>query len=243
MNSTSDLTRFLDAFKRADEATARHPGGPFKQRLPFVTISRQAGAGGHRLAESLLQRMEQQDDATLFHGWQILDQKLCELVLQDERLDVSMQSLLSEEYRSQVRDFVRSVLGRQDQHVAFRRLFETIRSLASLGKVIIVGRGGAQATRRLELGVHLRLVKPEPQRVQRMMALLHQDEDEARRSLRKQDHDRARLLKTYFQVDIDDPLQYDAIWNTGAVSFETIAESIIALIRRRVEDRRATAGA
>ena len=60
--------------------------------------------------------------------------------------------------------------------------------------------------------------------------------------MRKQDHDRARLLKSYFQVDIDDPLQYDVVWNTGAVSFDVIAEPIIGLIKQRVQDWRLAAG-
>ncbi len=242
MNPTTDITRFLDALSRAEEAETTHHGGVFRGRLPFVTLSRQAGAGGHSLAEVLLKLLQKQEDPQIFHGWQILDQQLCDILLQDQRLDVSMQSLLSEEYRSQMRDFVRSVLGQQDQHATIRRMFEVIRSLAAVGKVIIVGRGGTQVTKRLELGVHMRLVAPEHQRVRRMMKLLNQDEDAARRSMRKQDHDRVRLLKSYFQIDIDDPLQYDAIWNTGGVSFEVIAESIVALLRQRVQDLRLAFG-
>jgi len=242
MNPSTDISRFLDALSKAEHVEDLLPHGGPRGTLPFVTISRQAGAGGHTLAETLLRLMERQEDKTLFHGWRILDQQLCDLLLQDSRLDVSMQSLLSEEYRSQVREFVRSLLGQQDQHVAIRKLFEVVRSLAAVGKVIIVGRAGSHLTRRLELGAHVRLVAPEPLRIRRMMKLLNQDEDETRKVVRKQDHDRIRLLKAYFQVDIDDPLQYDVIWNTGAVSFEVIAESIIGLIEQRVQDWRLAAG-
>ena len=241
MNPSTDITRFLDALSKADHVQTLPHGGP-RGTSPFITISRQAGAGGHSLAEALLRLMERQDDKALFQGWQILDQQLCEILLQDSLLDVSMQSLLSEEYRSQVRDFVRGLLGQQDQHVAIRKMFEVIRSLAAVGKVIIVGRAGSHITKRLELGAHVRLVAPEPLRIRRMMRLLNQDEEESRKAVRKQDHDRARLLKSYFQVDIDDPLQYDVVWNTGAVSFDVIAESIIGLIEQRVQDWRLAAG-
>ena len=241
MNPSTDITRFLDALSKAEHIETLPHGGP-RGTAPFVTISRQAGAGGHSLAEALLRLMERQEDKSLFQGWQILDQQLCEILLQDSFLDVSLQSLLSEEYRSQVREFVRSLLGQQDQHLAIRKMFEVIRSVAAVGKVIIVGRAGSHITKRLELGVHARLVAPEPLRVRRMMKLLNQDEEESRKVVRKQDHDRIRLLKAYFQVDIDDPLQYDVIWNTGAVSFEVIAESIIGLIRQRLQDWRLAAG-
>jgi cytidylate kinase len=242
MNPTTDITRFLDALSRAEQIESLPHGGP-RGALPFVTISRQGGAGGHTLAETLIKLMERQENKTLFQGWQILDRQLCELLLQDNRLDVSMQSLLSEEYRSQVREFVRGLLGQPDQHVAIRKMFEIIRSLASVGKVIIVGRGGSHVTKQLELGVHVRLVAPEYLRIRRMMKLLNQDEDEARRMVRKQDSDRARLLKSYFQVDIDDPLQYHVVWNTGGASFEVIAESIIGLVKQRVQDWRLASGA
>jgi cytidylate kinase len=236
-----DITRFLEALSRVEQIESLPHGGP-RRALPFVTISRQAGAGGHTLADTLLKLMAQQEDTALFQGWQILDQQLCGILLQDDRLDVSMQSLLSEEYRSQVRDFVRGLLAQPDQHVAIRRMFEVIRSLASVGKVIIVGRAGSHVTKRLELGVHTRLVAPEYLRIRRMMKLLNQDEDEARRTVRRQDSDRARLLKSYFQVDIDDPLQYDVVWNTGGASFAVIANSIISLIKQRVQDWRLASG-
>ena len=233
MNPTPNITRFLDALSRAEQIESLPHGGS-RGALPFVTISRQAGAGGHTLADTLIKLMERQEDKALFQGWQILDQQLCELLLQDNRLDVSMQSLLSEEYRSQVREFVRGLFGQPDQHVAIRKMFEVIRSLASVGKVIIVGRGGSHVTKRLELGVHVRLVAPDYLRIRRMMKLLNQDEDEARQTVRKQDSDRARLLKSYFEADIDDPLQYNVVWNTGGASFAVIAESIIGLIKQRV---------
>ena len=59
------------------------------------------------------------------------------------------------------------------------------------------------------------------------------DERKAAELMGKADNGRARLLKRHFRVDIDDPLLYDAVWNTGVVSFEAIAESIVALLKER----------
>lgn len=235
MNQPDDIKKFMDAMFKVERGKPVRRGS--SRALPFVTISRAAGAGGHTLAETLAKVMEQEQDTGLFRGWQVLDRTLCEILLQDSGLDVSMRSLLAEEYRSQIQEFVLGLFGHgTDQYLVIKKMFETIRSLATVGKVIIVGRGGSQAARKLELGVHVRLVAPEPLRVQRMVQLLGRSEEETKRIIHKQDQDRARLLKSHFRADIDDPLLYDAVYNTGVVSFEAIAHAIIAIIKQRVKE-------
>jgi len=237
MSQLEDITRFLNVM--AETERTKPISGAKKAMLPFVTISRQAGAGGHTLAQTLVQWLEQEMEADWFHGWQVCDQSLCDIFLRDTQLQVSVQSLLTEEFRSQIHAFVTGLFGRKpDQYRVMQEMFETVRALAAVGKVILVGRGGCLVTRKLELGVHVRLVAPEADRVQSMMQMLHKhDEDEVRRIVRRQDADRARLLKAYFQADIDDALLYDMVWNTSTVDFETIARSIIALVKQRIRAR------
>jgi cytidylate kinase len=234
MSDISNVRRFLDAMSEAERYVLGKGGE--RRLLPFVTISRQAGAGGHTLAETLLRVMGREPDTELFRGWQMCDQQICESLSQDPRLAVSMQSLLSEEYRSQIEHFILSLLGTQtDQNVVYKEMFEMIRSLATVGRVIIVGRGGSQVTKGIGLGVHVRLVAPEPIRVQRMKMRMAKSEEEARRIVHKQDRDRVRLVKTFFHAEIDNPLLYDVTWNTATVAFETIAEAIVRIIKQRVE--------
>jgi cytidylate kinase len=241
MSSTNDVRRFLDAIIEAERYVSYQ--GSERRALPFITISRQAGAGGHTLPETLLRVMGREQDAALFKGWQIWDKELCETLCQDPRLAASMQSLLTEEYRSQIEQFITSLLGtRTDQNLVYKEMFEMIRSLASVGKVIIVGRGGSQVTRGIGLGVHVRLVAPESIRVQRMKMRLGKSEEEALQIVHKQDRDRARLVRTYFHADIDDPLLYDVTWNTGTVTFEAIAEAIVCIIKERVKAALAESG-
>ena len=65
----------------------------------FVTISRQSGAGGHSLANVLLEHFHQQPDKDLFGEWEMFDQKLGAMVADDPYLRVSVEALLGEEYR------------------------------------------------------------------------------------------------------------------------------------------------
>ncbi len=239
MSHADDLKQFLDAVFKVERGKPVRRGT--SRALPFVTISREAGAGGRTLAHTLVKMMESEGETGLFRGWQVLDRTLCEILLQDADLDVSMRSLLAEEYRSQIQEFVLGLFGqRSDQYLVMKKMFEAIRSFATVGKVIIVGRGGSQVARKLEMGVHIRLVAPEASRIQRMQQVLNQNPEETKRIVQKQDQDRARLLKSHFRADIADPLLYDVVCNTGTVSFEAIGESIISLIKHRVKEHPAT---
>ena len=225
-----DIRGFLDAVAYR-EAHPRPPGRSAYR--PFVTVSRQTGAGGHTLARVLLQAMDKEDDP-LFQGWQVFDRELCEKLMEDPKLRVSTQSLLTEEYRSEIEDTIFSILGGETpRYAVVKKLFETIRTFATLGRVIIVGRAGMCVTRGLPDGVHLRLVASEATRVKRMMGLLQVSEKEARETVYKQDRDRARLVRDHFSRDIHDPLLYDVTWNTETVSFEAIAAPVIALIKHQ----------
>lgn len=206
---------------------------PLKGRYPFITISRETGAGGHELANELIAQMRQEREL-LFHGWQVFDQEIWKKILEDPKLKVSVKALMTEEYRNQLEDILFNLVERQTpQDVVIHRIFQLLRTLASYGKVVLVGRAGACVTRSLPSGVHVRLVASEPSRVNRMVRLLHVDEKEARRVMEEQDCSRARLVKDYFKRDITDPLLYDVVWNTDTVPMETIAAVIIRMIQTK----------
>ncbi len=214
---------------------------------PFVTISREAGAGGHTLAREILRKLEQVQPGDFSEGWEVFDHKLCALIAEDEKLGVSFDQLLTEEYRSEVGQVVQELIEqRAKQYALYTRVFEIVRMLATLGKCVIVGRAGMCVTADMPLGVHVRLVAPEPVRVKRMMKLLDVGEEEALRKMREQDRDRHRLVKDFFGKNIDDPLLYDAVLNTDRLAIPEIAEVVARMVvqkmarfRKAVASRRA----
>jgi cytidylate kinase len=100
-----------------------------------------------------------------------------------------------------------------------------------VGKVILMGRGGVSITRDLASGVHIRLVAPRDTRVQRTMGNLGISEKEAARWVDDQDRSRARMVKSRFKQNIDDPLLYDAVWNTDTVPLDAIARYVTEMVR------------
>ena len=234
MSSVNPIERFLHGHAYDAKSSA---GSAASKIRPFVTISRQAGAGGHTLARTLLEAFEAEDDRELFDGWEMFDQKLVAMVADDPDLRVSVEGLLGEEYHRSSEDFFRQILvSSTHQDIVADRVFRLVRVLAEVGKAIIVGRAGSEVTRGLGPSVSIRLIAPESQRIKRMMELRSLDEKKARESMDKHDGGRARLLKRHFRVDIDDPLRYDAIWNTGSASFEAIAAATVALLKQRATE-------
>lgn len=203
---------------------------------PFVTISRQAGAGGHLLSYVILTEFLKHRDNPLFEGWHVFDRELCELVARDPLLQQDMEVLIDEKCRSQFNDFVESLYtGHSEQHDLYRTTFKVVRMLALIGKVIIVGRGGSLITSDLPQGIHVRLVAPEPHRVIWMMKRFKMHKDDAREAVLKQDKDRQKLIKLFFNRDIQDPLLYDMVWNTGRVGLDVVTRATIDMIKKRAE--------
>jgi cytidylate kinase len=230
MNPVNPVERFIHGHAYGP----RGAGEGMASIRPFVTISRQAGAGGHTLANVLIERFHQEADKELFGDWEMFDQKLVAMVADDADLRVSVEALLTEEYRRASEDFFRQLFtATTHQDIVMDRVFRLVRVLAEVGKAVIVGRAGSEVTRGLGPSVSVRLIAPEDVRLERMLELHGIDERKAKELIDRSDSGRARLLKRHFRVDIDDPLLYDAVWNTGNVSFDAIAESIVAMLKDR----------
>ncbi|MCP3993549.1 MAG: cytidylate kinase-like family protein [bacterium] len=230
MSPANPIERFLHGHVYDRSAADGSPG----QLRPFVTISRQAGAGGHTLAKTLITRFHQSSNRDLLGDWDVFDQKLVAMVADDPDLRVSVEALLGEEYRKATDDFFRQLLtATTHQDIVMNRMFRLVRTIAEVGKAVIVGRAGSEVTRGLGPSVSVRLVAPEEKRVAHMMELYGTSEKKAINSIDKHDSGRARMLKRHFRVNIDDPLLYDAVWNTSQVAFEDIADSIATMLETR----------
>ena len=200
----------------------------------FITISRQTGIGGHALADAIVETFNRQPESGFFSGWQVFDRTVCEMVAEDPAYAKNLESLLEEEYRSTTADLFHQVLHRTaDQDLVAQRVFLVVRTLAGMGKAIIVGRGGAQATEGMPGRLAFRVVAHFDHRVARAMDVHGLSERDARAGAARRDRDRKRLLQSSFGADIDDTDHYDLVVNSSRMSFEEIAEALAGVLRVR----------
>ncbi|MFI5345022.1 MAG: AAA family ATPase [Elusimicrobiota bacterium] len=228
--SPMSIADYLMNFAPAKPERIRRP-------MPFVTISREAGAGAHSLADALSARFAREKDP-LFSQWQVFDRGLCERVAEDATMRTSLDGLLNDEFHSGFEDYLRQVLaGASSQSRVHHALFKTVREVCTLGKAIVIGRASAFVSRDLTLGVHVRLIASRKARIERVRRETGLGALETGRALDLKDAQRARLVKTYFQKDVADAHLYDAVWNSDYVSFDAMSAALVALIRERTARR------
>ena len=204
---------------------------------PFVTISRQPGAGGRTLARALVGRLDRSDPAD--RPWTIWDRELVEKVAQEEHIPVSLVETLDAEGRprSLFGDFLASFSAKNDavdldEFQVYRRVARAARALARAGRAVIVGRGGVYATSDLPGGVHVRLVAPLQDRITHMARVLNTSEEEAAREVDRLDRYRETFHRRYWHDKALLPEIFTLTLNTSRVSDEEMVNCIVPLVPR-----------
>ncbi len=191
-----------------------------------VTISRQTGCGAFVVAEKLAHYLEEHlPKAT--PPWTVFDRNLMDKVLEDHDLPTYLARFLPEDRVSQIEDFLDEIFEvHPPSRTIIHQTAETMLRLAALGNVILIGRGGNVITARLPDVLHVRLVAPFEKRVEHAHKYYNMTKAEAHKFCLTEDQGRARYLKKHFNADINDPLLYHMIINTGQMNYDAAAKLI-----------------
>lgn len=198
-------------------------------QLPFVTLSRQAGAGAETVARLLAEQLNAHlpPDA---QPWTVFDKNLIAKVLEDAELPQEIARHVREDKDTTVQALVGELLGlHPSMWTIFHHTSDTILKLARLGRCIIVGRGAEIITAKLKGGTHIRLVAPESVRLAHLEKHFKLEAKAAAKYLHEHDEGRRRYVKTNFEKNIEDPLLYHATLNTGLLTFPQTADLITSL--------------
>ena len=193
-----------------------------------VTISRQAGSGGHSVAERLVELIKAGE-----HGenWMIFDRNLVEKVLEDHKLPARLGRFMPEDRISAIADTMDELFGlHPPSWILVRKTSETILHLAELGNVILIGRAANIVTRRIPHVFHVRLVGSLEKRVERLQQSNGLTAKAALKMAEEQDLARRRYVKQFFAKNIDDPLLYHLVLNTDLLSIDAAARMIAMTI-------------
>jgi cytidylate kinase len=225
MQSTKAIGRYLEALSAGRSKEGKKP----QPIQPFLTISRQAGAGGRSVAGKVVEILNADPQNV---PWTMFDKELVEVVREQHNLPEDVARYMTESSVNEVSDYVGEMLGLHPSSFELvRKTNETIITLARMGHSVIVGRGGNLLTRAMEGGFHVRLVAPEEWRLAHMRELHDMGEKEALERLKETDAGRRKYVRDHFDADLENALAYDCTINTGTMSFDAAA----ALIARHIE--------
>lgn len=200
-----------------------------KRKLPVgpcITISRETGTGAKLVSEELIKFFRAKTNVDK-PDWTIFDKNLIEKVLTDHNLPETLKALMIEDKVSFFASMLNEMLsGLPGQWTLIHKEGETILQLASLGNVIIIGRGANIITQKLRNAFHVRLVAPINERVKNFAELHRIDCEKAKLIVEQNDTRRRKYLKSVFNKKIDDLSFYHLVINTKALTFSQIAEII-----------------
>lgn len=213
---------------------------------PFITLSRETGAGATTLGQQLVLRLNQ-DLGIGGDGWVFLDKDLLTQALLHHQLPARLADYLPEDRIAETRAVIGEIVGLHPSLWQLeQQISEAIRQLAHVGRVIFAGRAANLVTRALPAGLHVRLVASLETRIARVAASLGCDRSEAFSHIEKTDLARRRYVRSHFDHDLDDPHLYDLVINTERVTPGATARLVIAALHERLatlQTRQASASA
>lgn len=215
--------------------------GPHADIRPFVTLSRETGAGATTLGRELvpfLARHFGNGEAS----WIFLDRDLLTHALTRHQLPTRLAQYLPEDRVSEIRAAIGELMGLHPSLWQLeQKVSEAILQLAHLGHVIFAGRAAHLVTHALPGGLHIRLVAPLDTRVRRIASLQACSLEQAAEHIAKNDEARQRFVRTNFGKDIANPHLYDLVINTDRITPATAAQLVVTALRERVAQAKAQA--
>ena len=199
----------MQAWSRAAEITdrllsSRGTLAGAKKLGPFLTISREFGAGGSLVAELVGQKL----------GWEVLDKGILDRVSQRYHLSRPMLELVDETKSNWAHNILGTWLDPQviphEKYIIHMR--QVVLNAAHSGNVVFVGRG-VQFLLPRKFGIAVRVIAPEAYRINQLAKLRGVNEKEAYRLMKEIDRGRAEFVTRYFHRDITDPHLYDLVLN------------------------------
>jgi cytidylate kinase len=103
-----------------------------------------------------------------------------------------------------------------------------IRDLALDQNIVIVGRGSQHILRNNKSVLHVLVIAPIEDRINRIMTEKKMEREEAVRHIEETDSSRKAFIQRFFQKEIENPLLYDLVINTKYITNESAANLIIS---------------
>jgi cytidylate kinase len=204
---------------------------------PCITISRETGSGDEIISEKLLNYFSKYNQPGL-PEWTFFDKNLINKVLEEHHLPFHLQKLLSEEKHSAVNSiFVELLTGEPSAMTLINKEIRTIHHLCRTGNVIIIGRGANFISAKMQNAFHVRLIAPIEQRIIHIQELLGIGRKEAELFVKKDDAAKKSFAFSQFRQNIENPIFYHLVINTGIVSYAEAAKMIERAVMKRAKKK------
>jgi cytidylate kinase len=199
------------------------------EKFPFITISREFGCEALPLAQQLVQLLNERCRPK--HPWVAYDREVIDQVAQEMRLSREIVESIDGHRRSEMSELFDSILNRKaDESLVFRKSCQVIRSLATHGHAVLVGRGSYLVTQDLKTGLHVRLVAPQGWRIHRVADVQQLSYREAEKVVAQFEKEREKFVQTFFLQDPHFVHHHDVTIDNSRFNLAQIAEIVFTAL-------------
>ncbi|MCX7834364.1 MAG: cytidylate kinase-like family protein [Ignavibacteria bacterium] len=203
---------------------------------PFITISRETGAGEITLGEKLVSYLNKYDKAKTAE-WLLLDKNLLEKVSEDHKISTGILNSIPEKKIPEVQGMIEQFFGLHPSMSKLnKKVSETIIKLATMGGVIIFGRGANIITRNLTNGLHIRLISSLEKKIENIRSFFNLDKVNAIKFIKQEDKDRENYIRKNFNKDIKAPELYSMIINLANIDID---DAVVIIAEQAIRMRKA----
>ena len=204
-----------------------HDSGHDKTRgVRFITISRQYGCAGFRIGDKLAEILNTDENPI---PWAVYDKKLVDMVCENNNLNRSLVTSLDHQRANLVGEFIKGIFtGEPSSLKIFKKIASATYSLASRGRVILIGRAAGIVTSSLTHGLHVRIVAPLEWRAMQVAEFERFGSlDEARKYVESQDKEREQFARDFMKKNVCDPGHYDMMLNQQRLGIDGIVKMVL----------------
>jgi cytidylate kinase len=204
--------------------------------MPVITLRGQTGSGASDIGHEV---------ARLIKGDYVDRQVIAEVaeLLRRPKEQVEDKERSSPDLFKRIMDPLRRVLARSgriesaysrtweeplDDHEYINALESVVRDLSTEENIVMVGRGTQFILRNNRAVLHVLIVAPLEERLNRVMKDLDAPREEALRYIEENDAGRRSFVQKFFQADMEDPQHYDLVLNTRYLDSHSVARLIVA---------------
>jgi cytidylate kinase len=189
--------------------------------IPVITLCMEPGSSGCLIAEQVSNRL----------GFDFFHRDMIHKISESARISKAVVESLERERMSGLQDFIASVIKDKYIHPStyLNHLMKVVGTIGRHGHAVIVGRG-ANFIIPPQDRFAVRVIAPLEFRVENVANRFGVSKDSAKRRVMVRESRRRAFVRQSFNADINDPLNYNLILNTGAMKIEVAVATIIVSV-------------
>jgi cytidylate kinase len=228
-----DLDARLATHKRAWQKP-NHADAPRSPEFhQFITISRQYGCEGAALAHRLVDILNERCRPSF--PWVTYDHELLSKISTDPQLRKNVVKSLDNRRHEQMGKLFDTILNRKANDASeMRQLADVVRTLALLGRGILLGRGSYLITQDLKTGLHIKLIAPLDWRALRVSSTREVSHGEAKKIVTAGERRREQYMRKHFVEHPEHVIHPDLVIDNSRFNLVQMGEIVFTAVSTRL---------